>query len=52
MLLPGSYSPTPTDILPVIGVGDAVTLDIIRHCSFNMGSVTENNNNINNNKFQ
>ena len=37
--LPGSYSPTPTtDRLPASGVGEAVTCDIIRHCSFTTGT--------------
>lgn len=39
MLLPVGYSPTPTtDRLPVSGVGDADTVDIMRHCSFTTGS--------------
>lgn len=39
--LPVDYSPTPTtDRLPVSGVGDEETVDIIRHCSFTTGSAT------------
>jgi hypothetical protein len=34
----GSYSPTPTtDRLPVSGVGDEDTVDIMRHCSLTTG---------------
>lgn len=41
VLLPVGYSPTPTtDRLPVSGVGDEDTVDIIRHCSFTTGSAT------------